>query len=117
MTTSRLTHPVILVADDDHALHSSLHLMLDDDYDVLDAYDGNETLAICQSRHIDLLLLDILMPGADGIAVLEQLRAANLTLPVILVTGLHSAWPAVTGLQLGALESSVDTQNRPVVDT
>jgi AraC-like DNA-binding protein/ActR/RegA family two-component response regulator len=96
--------PVILVADDDPAIHDTLHLVFDDEYCVLDAYDGLQTLELSRYNHVDLILLDILMPGLDGISVLEHLSSADTQQRVILLTGLYSAWPAVTGMRLGALD-------------
>ena len=64
----------VLVADDDHALRETVVEILGlAGYDVLQAADGEEALAVLSQESVDVLLLDLQMPGMDGIAVLEAL--------------------------------------------
>jgi two-component system response regulator len=85
---ARAIRPVILVVDDEPGIRESFRLMLEDDYELLEACDGPEALEIVQSREVNLVLLDILMPGMDGIEVLERIRADRRleTLPVVILT-------------------------------
>jgi CheY-like chemotaxis protein len=79
----------ILLADDDRSIRESFGKLLSQrGYEVLLAGNGEEALAQLQSERIDLLLLDLQMPGMDGWDVLQRLGAPFCSLPVILVTGL-----------------------------
>lgn len=62
---------VVLVVDDDAGVREALHLILDDEYSVLDAAHGRTALGIVCTQRVDLVLLDILMPEVDGIEILQ----------------------------------------------
>ncbi len=72
-------HPTatILVVDDDPGIRDALHLILDDDYQVIDAVDGNQALTFLTSTKIDLILLDLVMEHSDGFEVLERRSEAQ----------------------------------------
>ncbi len=80
----------ILVVDDDVRMLKVLKEYLHDDYDVSSAVSGNVALRFLSNKSTDLILLDYEMPGEDGPAVLEQLRANPNTkdIPVIFLTGI-----------------------------
>jgi len=96
--------PVILVIDDDSGLRESLRVILEDAYEVLDVPDGQQGLEIVRSYHVDLVLLDIRMPGMDGITVLERMKALDEQVEVILVTGVKEVRTAVAAMKLGAFD-------------
>ena len=78
----------LLVVDDDLTLRMLLRDLLENKYEVVEAKDGETALASVSERVPDLVILDIMMPGLDGIEVLKELRkdySAN-DLPVILLT-------------------------------
>ena len=102
--TSPALRPVILVVDDESGLRESFHLILDDDYDVLDAPDGPAALDVLRTSHVDLVLLDIRLPGMDGIEVLERIKAIDETVEVILVTAVKTVRTAVAAMKLGAFD-------------
>src|SRR5687768_13797692 len=77
---------VILVVDDDAGLRESFRLILEDEYEVLDAPDGPRALEIVRRTAIDLVLLDIRLPDMDGIEVLERLKGIDEQIEVVLVT-------------------------------
>jgi DNA-binding response OmpR family regulator len=95
---------VILVVDDHASLHETLHLILDEHFDVLDAQDGVTAVAVARTAPVDLVLLDILMPDVDGFQTLQKLLEAKPGLPVIVVSGLNNASTAATALRHGALD-------------
>ena len=78
---------VILVVDDEPAIRELLRRILENDYDVLDAPNGPAALTLLRSRRVDLILLDVLLPGMSGIEVLSRLRVTHPKTAVILVTG------------------------------
>lgn len=68
--------PVILIADDDPEILTMLGIRLSKKgYQVLEAVDGNQTLALARKHHPDLVLLDVMMPGKNGWEVAKELRA------------------------------------------
>lgn len=95
----------ILVVDD---LPINLRLMQaqlsEEYYEVLLAGDGMEALDICRREMVDLVLLDVMMPGLDGYEVCRRLKAdpATMHIPVVLVTALDQRRDRVAGLEAGA---------------
>ena len=77
----------ILVAEDDKNLRRLMAAYLEQSgYEVYHAEDGEAALSILDSTHIDLIISDIMMPNMDGYELIEELRNAGFTLPVLLVT-------------------------------
>jgi DNA-binding NtrC family response regulator len=92
----------VLVVDDDHGVRESLRMVLKDRYDVTTVGSGKEALELIDREPLDVVLLDILMPGMDGLEVLEQIKQRPLTLPVIMLTATKTVKTAVTAMKLGA---------------
>ncbi|TAV89006.1 PleD family two-component system response regulator [Rhizobium leguminosarum] len=95
----------ILVVDDIPANVKLLEARLLAEYfDVMTAADGHTALAICERNQVDLILLDIMMPGIDGFEVCERLKASQKTahIPVVMVTALDQPTDRVRGLKAGA---------------
>jgi DNA-binding response OmpR family regulator len=98
----------LLVADDNKGIHDviskSLSAMSGDAFDVLHAYDGNETLKLAQEELPDLIVLDIMMPHVDGRDICKKLKSAPETkhIKIVMVTGKGEQHDRVLGLQLGA---------------
>lgn len=95
----------ILVVDDIPANVKMLEARLLAEYfDVLTAEDGFQALALCEKTQVDLILLDVMMPGIDGFEVCERLKANPRTahIPVVMVTALDQPSDRVRGLKAGA---------------
>ncbi|UXS00914.1 PleD family two-component system response regulator [Agrobacterium tumefaciens] len=95
----------VLVVDDIPANVKLLQARLLAEYfDVVTAEDGFKALAICDSEQVDIILLDIMMPGMDGFEVCERLKANPNTahIPVVMVTALDQPSDRVRGLKAGA---------------
>jgi two-component system cell cycle response regulator len=95
----------ILVVDDVPANVKLLEARLLAEYfDVLTAEDGFKALQICESTHVDLILLDIMMPGISGFEVCERLKADPrfAHIPIVMVTALDQPADRVRGLKAGA---------------
>jgi putative two-component system response regulator len=95
----------ILIAGDTEAAGEFLeHLLRSQGYRVLAAADGNEALAILGAEAVDLVLLDVKMPGAGGYSVCRTMksRAETLLTPVVLVTGQGRAEDRIRGIEAGA---------------
>ena len=93
----------ILVVDDDAGLRRALRRVLSSHgFDVDLAAGGDEALAQLRSRPYDLVVLDVMMPGTDGIEVCETLRAGGDELPVLMLTARDAVRDRVAGLEAGA---------------
>jgi DNA-binding response OmpR family regulator len=93
----------ILVIDDDPAVTSVLKRGLSYEGFVVDtAGGGSQGLEIARERVPDLVILDIMMPGVDGLEVLRRLHAADPQLPVLFLTAKDAPADQIQGLELGA---------------
>ncbi|MFH2067581.1 MAG: response regulator [Pseudomonadota bacterium] len=103
----------ILIIDDDPGVRSSLHLFLEDnDYEILEANDGNTGLALFRREKPNIILLDLRMPQTDGLEVLQQVTTEAPDLPVIVLSGAGVMSDAVAALRLGAW----DFLQKPIED-
>jgi len=92
----------ILVVEDDTRLAATLGRILEaEGYDAELAGDGNEALRRARERPFDLVVLDVMLPGLDGIAVCRRLRATG-TVPILILTALGGTEERVRGLDSGA---------------
>ncbi|MGD0209569.1 MAG: sigma-54 dependent transcriptional regulator [Desulfomonilia bacterium] len=95
----------ILIVDDEENIRLSLKGGLEDEgYNTLLASSGEEGFKIIDKQDVDLILLDIWMPGKDGLQILEEMKAAGFTIPVIIMTGHGSIEIAIRATRLGALD-------------
>ena len=95
----------ILIVDDEESIRFSLKGGLEDEgYHTLLAANGEEALQIIESHEVDLILLDIWMPGKDGLQILEDLKKDGFKPPVIIMTGHGSIDTAIRATRLGALD-------------
>jgi two-component system, NtrC family, response regulator len=93
----------ILIVDDEKNYLLVLSAVLEDEgYEVLTAPDGPEALEIQKSSDLDLVVTDMKMPGMDGIEFLEQIKARDPDLPVIMMTAHGTVDKAVEAMQKGA---------------
>ena len=92
----------ILVCDDDKEIVKAIDIYLSkEDYNVLKAYNGNEALNIIRNNEVHLVILDIMMPGKDGIETLEEIRK-EFTIPVLMLSAKSEDSDKIIGLDLGA---------------
>jgi two-component system, NtrC family, response regulator AtoC len=101
----QLTEKRVLVVDDEEAIRSVLADLFDGlGYFVGLARDGREGLDAALSSEIDLAVLDVSLPGMDGLELLRVLKESKPELPVIMVTGYASMSAALKALKLGAYD-------------
>ena len=92
----------ILIADDEKEIRDLLRLYLEnEDYSIVEAADGMETMAVVREKKPDLCLLDIMMPGKDGLSVLKEIRKES-NIPVIMISARTADAERILGLDLGA---------------
>ena len=95
----------ILVIDDEAAIRDSLRMILEyDGYETLLAPSGPEGLLRVERDRPDLVLLDVKMPGLDGLEVLRKLRELDELLPVVMISGHGTVSTAVEATKLGAFD-------------
>ena len=94
----------VLIVDDDNMNIEALTQILSADYTVYTAESGKDGIMMAQKHNPDVILLDIVMPGMDGHAVLSELKSSKQTqdIPVIFVTALNNANEEEKGLAMGA---------------
>jgi DNA-binding NtrC family response regulator len=95
---------MILVVDDDPGLRDSFRVILEDQYEILEAPDGLPALDIIRNNQVDLVLLDIRLPAMDGIDVLSRIKAIDEQVEVVLVTAVKTVRTAVAAMKLGAFD-------------
>jgi DNA-binding NtrC family response regulator len=96
----------LLIVDDEEAFVSAISKRLSHrELMVTSAYSGQEGLdKLAEDPHIDVVLLDVKMPGMDGIETLRRIKAAHPTAEVIMLTGHASFDSAIEGMKLGAFD-------------
>lgn len=95
--------PRILVVDDEPAIREICRLYLEQaGYQVEEASDGDAALDAVEHHPSDLVVLDIMLPGLDGLEVLDRIRARDQWLPVLLLSALTSEDSRIGGLMQGA---------------
>jgi two-component system response regulator HydG len=95
----------ILVADDEESHRIMLRAVLaEEGYEVAEAADGPEAIRAVEQEPFDLILLDIRMPGMDGIEALTEIRKISPYIPVLMMTAYASVKTAVEALKAGAFE-------------
>lgn len=93
----------ILVVDDEPAIVTLLQYNLEQEhYAVSVAADGDAALALALAEHFDFIILDLMLPGLDGLEVTKQLRAAHDATPIMILTAKDSETDKIVGLELGA---------------
>ncbi|MCO5144405.1 MAG: sigma-54 dependent transcriptional regulator [Oligoflexia bacterium] len=95
----------ILIIDDEASIRASLSGALkDESFEVMTAGSGEEGLGIAENGNFDLVLLDIWMPGIDGLETLKRLKSVLSDLPVIIMSGHGTVETAVKATKLGAFD-------------
>jgi DNA-binding response OmpR family regulator len=93
----------ILVVEDSRRLAGIVKRgLLEEGYAVDNAYDGEEAEYMAETAPFDVIILDIMLPKKDGIAVCRDLRAKNVNVPILMLTAKDSVEDKVTGLDSGA---------------
>ena len=99
-----MSQPLLLVVDDEAGVRQSLQLVFNKLYRVLEATSADEAIQKLADEKPDVVLLDIVMPGADGLAVLKQMRSIHTDCQVIMLTALNTARTAFTAKGTGAFD-------------
>ena len=93
---------VLVVEDDEHVREAVARALRFEGYDVTTAVDGNDALVRVDALEPDVIVLDVLMPGTDGLAVCRILRDRGNRTPILMLTARHEVSDRVAGLDAGA---------------
>jgi DNA-binding response OmpR family regulator len=93
----------LLVVEDEQRLANLLRRVLSEERHVVDvAYDGRDGLGLAASDTYDLVILDLMLPGVDGLEICRTIRAHGITAPVLMLTARGAVEDRVAGLNVGA---------------
>ena len=94
----------VLLIDDEARVRASLKAVLEPTYETIQATDAQEGLELFRKEAPHLVLLDVILPGTDGLSVLQTMRAEDRTAPIIMLTGTKSVKTAVDAMKFGAAD-------------
>lgn len=97
----------LLIADDNERIHGLLtNFLSSDQFDIIHAYDGKETLRLVEDQQPDLIVLDIMMPFIDGRDICKKLKSEPETknIKIIMLTGKIEQHDRIVGFEVGADE-------------
>lgn len=95
----------VLLVDDEKEFTDVLAERLETrDFEVAKAFSGDEALALLKGQNIDVVVLDVLMPGKDGLATLQEMKQMKPIVEVIMLTGHATVETAVEGMKIGAFD-------------
>jgi DNA-binding NtrC family response regulator len=94
----------ILIVDDDKLLQNSLHNVLSEKYDTVVVGKGEDAIDLLRKKAVDLVLLDVRLPGQDGIETLKQIKALEKDLLVIMMTAYEDVKTVITSMKMGAYD-------------
>lgn len=95
---------VLLVDDEEQFVEVLAQRLMTRDFDVLTAFSGDEALALMEKKDVDVVVLDVMMPGRDGISTLKEFKKMNPLTEIIMLTGNTTVDTAITGMKLGAFD-------------
>jgi DNA-binding NarL/FixJ family response regulator len=96
----------ILIADDHPMMREALKTALEDEQDLMvvaEASNGYEAISLVEAHHPDIVLMDLLMPGMDGLEAIERLTSADPNIKILVVTSLEDEEKITSAIQAGAL--------------
>ncbi len=94
----------VLVVDDEEGVRASFRVLLEDEYTVLEAEDGEQALEVLRRHEVDVVMLDQRLPGEPGIDVLSRIKALDPLVVVVLATAVHDVRTAVEAIKRGAYD-------------
>ncbi len=97
-------HATVLIVDDDESIRDTLEAILKKDYTVIKAEDGETALRIAGAEEVNVILLDIMLPGMGGLEVLEKIKGRFEDIDVIMITVVKDIDSVVKAMKLGAYD-------------
>lgn len=107
--------PTMLIADDGEMNRTLLASFFKDDYDILEACDGREAVALVESNDVNIMIVDLAMPVMDGYEVLQIIRRRSLDIPVIVMTVRNDGESEARAMEMGAADFITKPYNPTIV--
>lgn len=92
----------ILLVEDEKNLSNAIRESLEDEYDIEQAFDGEEACLYAKQDIYDVIILDLMLPRKDGYEVLDEIRSTGIFVPVLILTAKDSLDDKLKGFQKGA---------------
>ena len=108
--------PVLLTVDDNRSIHEVYALAFERDYDHLRAHSGEEALEIVRSKTIDVMVLDLMMPGLHGLEVLERALKLKPRLIIVISSVINTSQSALRAIRRGAADYFVKPTEPEVME-
>jgi len=99
-----MAKPIVLIVDDEAGVRESVRMVLKDTYEPVAVGSGEAALEWLEGNSCDLIFLDVLMPGIDGMETLERVRAKHPHVAVVMLTATRTVKTAVAAMKLGAFD-------------
>ena len=101
-----MTHPLVMLVDDEVPFVETMTKRLEKrDLNVMAAFSGQEALeTLNKNRNVDVVILDVKMPGMDGIETLKKMKAAYPLIEVVMLTAHATVESAIEGMRFGAFD-------------
>ena len=98
-------HKILIIEDDKFLRELIVRKLTSENYDVIEAVDGENGIKLTKEQKPDLILLDLILPGIDGFEVLSQVKkdSSVMMIPIIILSNLGQRDDIEKGLQLGAV--------------
>ncbi len=94
----------VLLVDDESSIHMSLKMVLEPTYELICASEGEEGVNLYKRDSPDLVLLDVMLPGEDGLSVLKTMHSEDPRIPIIMLTGTKMVKTVVDAMKMGAAD-------------
>ena len=104
---------ILIIEDEEQLCRSVAEGLRIDGYETDICFDGDEGLCLCMTENYDLILLDLNLPGTDGLEILRQFREHNTNTPVLILSARDQIEDKVNGLDLGANDYLTKTLSLP----
>ncbi len=98
-----MNKPRILLVDDDTNTANGLRkILIQDGYDTLCTYTGNDALNLIESEHFDIVITDMKLPDISGFSIIEKVKKKDVDIPVVMITAFSSLQTAIDAMKKGA---------------
>ena len=94
----------VLIIDDEPNIHYSFEKLFQDTHRIISAHSAEEGISKLQKEQPDVVVMDVRMPGMDGLEALQKIRAIDAKIPVIMMTAFGTVNTAITAMKFGAFE-------------
>ncbi len=96
------THPILIVEDDQDLSELIRIQLIDQNYEILQSFDGNDAISKISESKFSLIILDVMLPGRDGFEICKTIRKTDSLTPILMLTAKAEEIDKIMGLEFGA---------------